>query len=133
MAIFQTVLSEDLAYMVWDGVVSDRNFCRMRRGHPYPDRSVAEVVEPVVAAEYPYLRSEVRPTVGYTVVLRGLLPGVYDIWLNTGPHVVGVKGALWKAYATCTEADAVFCRTVADRLVQMWTLLTPLEPRFLEL
>lgn len=80
MAIFQSFVDPYYARIKWEEIYYEGDFCRMRVGLPYPDRRVFEHVARVEDDDYWYLQSTVSPISGYTIVFRGLSPGVYSSW-----------------------------------------------------
>ena len=44
-------------------------------------------------------------TCRYYAVSRGLVPGIYNLWNECPPQVVGVKGAIHKSFATQAQGE----------------------------
>ncbi|KAI0682362.1 hypothetical protein BC835DRAFT_1424522 [Cytidiella melzeri] len=131
LAIYQGFEDPYVARVMWEEVVSEGGHCRVERGRPYPDRRVAEDVVPLRPAAYWYLQSDVCPSRGYTVVFRGLFPGVYSLWLFAGPSVVGITGALWRGYLMYQSAMQAWLAAERDGIVQWLTLVTVPDSRTL--
>ncbi|KAJ7573029.1 hypothetical protein C8J56DRAFT_1066956 [Mycena floridula] len=59
------------------------------------------------------------PRENWYVVTRGTQVGIFQDWNVAARHVVGVKGAVFKRYATQAEAEAAFNAALASGFVQV--------------
>ncbi len=149
LAIFQSFQDSYNAFEEWEESQCADRVCRLRRGAPFPDRRVYESAEYVDSSDYWYLQEDFRPMSGWTVVFRGVAPGVYGSWcvsfilfaawylkrivfrLEAGPLVVGIDGALWRGFAIERVAELAFQHACEDGVVQEFTLVVPdLEEAF---
>lgn len=78
LAVFQSFDRSDDAYKEWEICHYFHQVCRMRRGGPLPDCRVHERADYVDSCDYWYLLGDFRPSFGFVVVFRGVVPGVYD-------------------------------------------------------
>lgn len=80
MAVFQSGFSAQGAARAWQAMEDEGLICRMRSRFDLPDRRTREVVPSVDLTRYHYIRNTCLPSDGFTVVYRGLEPGVYPLW-----------------------------------------------------
>ena len=79
--ITQTFTNPRVAMSAWIRVYHERRFCRLRPELGLPNRDVREVPPAVDTEKFKYLRfANVRPSNGFCVVIRGVVPGIYASW-----------------------------------------------------